>query len=445
MRRPFVPSFDFAPENPMSLPVRSLHVLQNWDCQGCSACCRHYHVSVTPEEQKQIEAQGWETEPEFQGVPLFLREGGRFSKSSYRLNHHADGACVFLGPDNRCRIHNRHGSAAKPLACRIYPYMLVPSGDHWKLGLRFACPSAADDLGRPLAEHLADANEYAALLEAQLGTAVLTSPPPPLQGSQMVSWNDLFRIFAAISRVLANEEDAIERRWRKVLFLVATLRRARFDGKGDPQKAVTGGKLSELLHILAKAAEDELPAGPEDVPPPGWVGKTVFRPIVALYARKDTGPDRGSAQAGPIGRLFSAMEFARGKGYVPRVHAAIPNAKFADAEEPLGKLSDKAVSLLARWARVKVESGNFCGPTNFRLGVWDGLESLATTFPAALWLARILAVGGRPIDDAITLAVRIVDDNFGFNKLLGNARQKFALRLLATRGELSKLIAWYGR
>lgn len=429
----------------MPLPVRSLHVLQNWDCQGCSACCRHYHVSVSQEERQRIESQGWEKEPGFEGVPLFVRGGGWFSGSSYRLNHRPDGACVFLGSDNRCRIHNRHGSAGKPLACRIYPYSLVPAGDHWKLGLRFACPSAAADLGRPLADHLADANEYAALLEAEWGTAAVTRLPPELQGSQTVSWSDLFRIVSAISKLLAQDEDAIERRWRKVLFVVAMLRKARFDGKGEEAKAVTGGRLSELMHILAQAAEDEVPERAEEMPRPGWVGRMVFRPLVALYARKDTGPDRGSAQGSLAGRLSSAIRFARGKGKVPRVHAAIAAATFADSDKPFGLLDGKACSLLARWARVKVESLQFCGPTNFGLGVWDGLESLASTFPAAMWLARVLHAGGKPIEEAITLAVRIVDDNFGFNKLLGSARQKFALRLLATRGELPKLIAWYGR
>jgi lysine-N-methylase len=432
------------PGNPMPLPVRSLPVLQNWDCQGCSACCRHYHVSVSTEERQRIESQGWDKEPDLQGVPMFVRVGGWFSKS-YRLNHRPDGACVFLGPDNRCRIHNRHGSAAKPLACRIYPYALVPAGDHWKLGLRFACPSAAEDLGKPLSEHLADAREYAAMLEAEWGTAAITRPPPNLQGSQTVTWSDLFRIIAAISKVLANEKETVERRWRKVLFLVSTLRKARFDGKGDPEKAVTGGRLSELLHVLAMAAEDEVPDQADELPPPGWVGRMVFRPLVALYARKDTGPDRGSAQGSLAGRLFSAIQFTRGKGNVPRVHAAITTATFADTNKPFGNLSDKASSLLTRWARVKVESGQFCGPTNFGLGVWDGLESLASTFPAAMWLARVLAAGGRPVDEAIVLAVRIVDDNFGFNKLLGSMRQKFALRLLAARGELPKLIAWYGK
>ena len=39
----------------------------------------------------------------------------------------------------------------------------------------------------------------------------------------------------------------------------------------------------------------------------------------------------------------------------------------------------------------------------------------------------------------------MVDDNFGFNKLLGLGRQKHAVRMLSDRGELAKLIAWYSR
>ena len=92
-----------------------------------------------------------------------------------------------------------------------------------------------------------------------------------------------------------------------------------------------------------------------------------------------------------------------------------------------------------------MESLQFCGPTNFDLPFWDGLESLALTFPAILWLSRVLTAGGRPRDDAVRQAVRVVDDNFGFNKLLGQTRQKVALRLLARNGELAKLVAWYGR
>src|SRR6185312_15383084 len=108
-----------------------------------------------------IEGQGWEKLPDFQGVPFFVRRG-----HEHYLNHRADGGCVFLGADNLCRIHAKYGAAAKPLACRVYPLLLVPAGDHWKLGLRMACPSAADNKGGPLTGHMGEARAFAASLEA---------------------------------------------------------------------------------------------------------------------------------------------------------------------------------------------------------------------------------------------------------------------------------------
>src|SRR5215218_9878219 len=162
----------------MPLPVRSLPVAQNWDCRGCAACCQSYSIPVSADERKRIEAQGWDL-----GTPLFDARGTT-------LNHRPDGACVFLGPDNRCRIHAKFGSAAKPLACRVYPFLLVPAGDHWRVGLRYACPSAAGNDGRPLDSHLPDVREYAALLEADQ-PVVKDRPPPPLRPGTLVPWDDV--------------------------------------------------------------------------------------------------------------------------------------------------------------------------------------------------------------------------------------------------------------
>lgn len=422
------------------MQVRSLTVLQNWDCHSCGDCCRSYAVPVTADERARIEGQGWDKQPEFAGVALFERRG----RDTF-LAHRPDGTCVFLGPDSRCRIHAAHGAAAKPLACRIYPFLLVPAGDHWNLGLRMACPSAADNKGGPLADHLNEAREFAKSLEAGAKGAE-GAPPPALYGSQVVSWSDIGRIALAVSRALADGPDPFERRWRKVLFVVSMLRKATFDGGGDKKKAVTGERLSEMLSVMLEAATDEEPKTAAEVAKPGWAGRTVFRQLVAVYARKDHGAEKGAALGGPVRRFWSAVRFASGRGRVPKLHAALPDsATFAHADAPLGALSDNAVSLLVRWQRIKVESLQFCGPTNFGLSVWEGLESLALTFPVAMWLSRVLVAGGLTADAAVNRAVRMTDDNFGFNPLLGSVRQKFALRVLATRGDLPRLIAWYGR
>jgi lysine-N-methylase len=422
----------------MPLPVRSLPVAQNWDCRGCASCCRSYSIPVTADERKRIEAQGWDADPLLKDTPLFLADRGGTT-----LNHRPDGACVFLGDDNRCRIHAMFGGAAKPLACRIYPFLLVPAGDHWRVGLRYACPSAAADDGRPLDAHLPEVREYAALLEADQ-PAARDQPPPPLRPGTVVRWEDVLRIAGVVAKLLGETGVPLERRWRKVLALAALADGLTFDGGGDAKKAVTGGRLSEMFHVLSEAVEEEAPPA-DQVSRPGRAGRLVFRQVLAVYARKDHGAERGTAQRSPLGRVAAAVRFARGAGRVPKLHAQLPDVRFSAGEEPFGPLPAESDALLTRYYRLKVQSLQFCGPTNFGVPFWEGLRSLALTFPVAMWLSRVFAAGGTPKPAAVERAVRVTDDNFGFNRLLGMGRQKFALRLLAARDDLPRLVAWYGR
>jgi lysine-N-methylase len=399
-------------------------------------------VYVTEQERERILQQGWDKDPELKGVELFERVGGR--QGSWRLRHRSDGGCVFLEADNRCRIHARFGLEAKPFACRLYPFVLVPAGDHWKLGLRFSCPPVAQDSGRPLSAHLPEANALADVLEKTRGS--LPDLPPPSAGDQVLDWPDVDRIIRALDQLLAEETIPLEQRWRRILFLTDLLRTARFDGGGDPRKAVSGKRLVELLRILSAAAADEVSATTAAIPPPGRRGRVLFRSLLAAYVRKDSGPQRGSAQRTVVGRLWAAWRFARGCGRVPRLHATLPeSAEFQQAEHAWPTWTPEMTAILERWSRVKISSGQFCGPCNFDLGIWEGIDSLAVAFTAILWLGRLLHAHGHPLREAILQAVRIVDDNFGFNPLLQGARQRQVLRLLHRLGELPRLIAWYSR
>lgn len=416
----------------MSMPVRHLPVVQNWDCQGCTECCRQYLVTVTEEEKQKIEKQGWAQLPEFTGINLFENQGSR-RRPRYRLGHRADGACVFLGANNRCRIHEKFGSAAKPLACRIYPFMLVPAGDHWRIGLRFACPSAVENRGRKLSEHLVEIRAYVSGLEKQENIPVAL-PPPALQGSQKVSWDDLLHFAAALSALVTQPGVSFERRLRKCLALAQLCRQAKFD-------KVTGERLSEFLEILASALDGEIETSPA---PPSGIGRVLFRQMLALYVRKDTGQHAGIARRGRWALLGAALRFARGSGSVPRVNALLPETTFEKLEEPFGELSKEAERLFERYYQVKIESLQFAGRTNFNFQFWEGFEALALVYPATMWLARAFAPT-MPKDDAVRLALRVVDDSFGFHPMLGTARQQLTLKILSFRGETARLIAWYGR
>ncbi|MCS7270280.1 MAG: YkgJ family cysteine cluster protein [Gemmataceae bacterium] len=426
----------------MSRVIRSLPVMQNWDCGGgCTECCRQYAVYVTEDERNRILAQGWDKEPDLQGVELFERVGHR--EGNWRLRHRPDGGCVFLDADNRCRIHARFGLEAKPFACRLYPFILIPWGDRWSLGLRFSCPSATRNDGRPLSDYADETRALARILEQRSNAAAI--PPPPLPAEQSLDWTDFERIVTALDQLLAQPAIPLEQRWRQILFVVDLLRTARFDGGGDPRKAVVGRRLSQLLEILSQAARDEVPVA-MNVPPPSRKARVLFRSLLAVYVRKDTGPQQGSAQRTVWGRLWAAWRFARGRGRVPRLHGAIPaDARFAAAESAWPQWNASATALLQRWSRVKIASGQFCGPGNFGLDVWEGIESLAVAFTAALWLGRLLNGHGQTLTEALIQAIRIVDDNFGFNPLLHRWRQRQVLRLLRRGSELARLITWYSR
>lgn len=369
------------------------------------------------------------------GLKLFAWDGGWFS-GRYRLNQTSSGGCVFLDEKGGCRIHAKFGSEAKPLACRVYPFVLVPSGDQWRVGYRFACPSVTNDQGRPISSHLNAVREYASAVEQQEGLKGRILAVPMLQRAQTVPWSDIDLFIRAFLGFIQDEKRPLEWRLRKCLAVIDLCRQSRFD-------LVSGDRLKEFLAVIGDGVNPDVPARPEAVAPPGWIGRMIFRQTMAIYARKDAGQHRGISRYGRLALLWAAWKFARGAGHVPRVHGLLPPTTFEQIDGPGGPLPKSCSDMLTRYYQVKIESGQFFGPNNFKRRFWEGLESLILTYPSIRWLGR--ALHDQTPEEAIALALRIVDDNFGFNPLLGSRRQLFAASVLAQSGELARLVAWYSR
>lgn len=422
----------------MAIPVLQLPVVQNWDCQATGTCCKEYRIRLTEEEHCRILSQGWDASTDLGGYQPFRRTG--WFRPRYFLNRRPDGSCVFLNPDGRCRIHERHGYETKPLACRMFPFVLVPVADHWRVSLRFACPSAAASKGRSLAEHTDNLESMAASLaereklQSPSGEALIE--PPRLDSRQQVGWPDLLFLLDTFLNMLQAPADALELRWRKCLLLADLLRRT-------PLQQLPRNALEETVRILTTSVNSDTPKDPHHVAPPTALGRVIFRLAASLYTRKDHGPNRGLAARGRFALLGAALRFAKGSGLVPRMHQLVPEATFADAEEPRGPLSKAAEEVLQRYYVIKVGSMQFCGPASFGLPFWEGLEALAVTVPVILWVMRLFRDVSQ--EEAAVRALTIVDDHFGFNPLLATWRMRLGFRSLARRGELSRLIAWYSR
>ncbi len=423
----------------MSLPIRHLPVLQNWDCHLCGQCCKEYLVTITAEEKKRIESQGWQDEPGYQGVSLFRRRGSPW-KRTWQLNHRADGSCVFLSTDGRCKIHERFGYQAKPLPCRVFPFILIPAGDHWRVGIRYACPSAAANLGKGIEKHESSLREFADELVQREKIGIKDGhfdlPLPSITAWQTMPWADVLLFVKVLLKLMADRRDPVERRWRKCLALSALARQARYD-------KVTSGKLTEFLEILATGIDADVPRDLASMPPPSGIGRVLFRMILAIFTRKDQGPLRGTSARGRLALFRAAVGFVRGKGNVPRLHAWLPERTFAAVEATPTRKSDETEQILERYYTVKIGSLQFPGAPFFRYSLLAGLNALALTYPMIQFLARMFHE--LPPTEALTKAISIVDDHFGFNKVLGSARCRLSYHILGSRGETERLIAWYSR
>jgi lysine-N-methylase len=262
------------------------------------------------------------------------------------------------------------------------------------------------------------------------------TPPPRLHGNVRVAWADLHRCLDAVLSLLRNRKDPLERRLRKCLALASQMRKVDLTH-------VDGARLSDLLGVIRGAVDADTPPNLMKLKPPGWVGRVLFRQTAALYTRKDHGPNRGLASQGRVALLLAALRFARGVGVMPRLHAAIPETTFEEAERPRGPIPMESEAVLERYYEMKVGSLQFCGSASFGVPLWEGLEALILTFPVVLWVTRLLS--DQPREDAIVRALTIVDDHVGFNKVLGAARQRMAFQILARTGELARLVGWYSR
>jgi len=194
--------------------------------------------------------------------------------------------------------------------------------------MRFACPSAARNEGRPAGTHEPELTRLAPLLEKHVGRSGESAPPPALVPGQHVPWPDVLRFVQTLVDIVQDRTHRLERRLRQCLALAKVCRKAKFDN-------VTGGRLAEFLHVVRTGVDAEVPVQASGLAPPGWLGRVMFRSLLAIFARRDVGLHQGPETRTRLGRLGAGWRFVRGKGRIPRVNAFLPETSFeAVADRP---------------------------------------------------------------------------------------------------------------
>ena len=74
----------------------------------------------------------------------------------HQLSRRPDGACIYLGTENQCRIHQHFGPEAMPLMCRLYPFGFYAMGERTAVDVSFYCRSVSQGDGAPIGERVAD-------------------------------------------------------------------------------------------------------------------------------------------------------------------------------------------------------------------------------------------------------------------------------------------------
>ncbi|MFK7928914.1 MAG: YkgJ family cysteine cluster protein [Myxococcota bacterium] len=117
-----------------SLPAKT-----QWDCGGCTACCRHFALGPVRDEiiqglhDRDVQSH-WA--PAKDG---FAQRKPGPSGPAWFFTRRPDGACVFLQDDGLCAIHARWGADAKPAFCQEYPFTTVQDGDTLRTYVRADC------------------------------------------------------------------------------------------------------------------------------------------------------------------------------------------------------------------------------------------------------------------------------------------------------------------
>jgi len=399
---------------------------QNWSCHGCSDCCRgNLLISLSPEERERIEKQNWTAADGVDPDKMIVSEVG-----GWRLGHQPDGACMFLDAAGRCRIHAKFGESAKPLACRLYPFIVHPAGKKLLVGMRFSCPSAVANRGRPMAEQGVDVQKLARLFLPEHYDKV---PPPPVASAPVADWADLLRFVHWLDTTLAMDAP-VALKLLRALHWLGKIEQGHFEH-------ISGEGADDIVEVLVHSAAEKLPQLPAQPEKPSGFGRLFLRLLVLEHARTASLKDCDVRSSYRWKMLVAAVRFMSSSGHTPALRDGLKRVRFSDIEKSFGPLSAASEALLTRYFRVKIQSLQFCGVAFYNCSLVEGFRNLALMYPVIVWLARWLAVsdGRTTLTDAdVQRAVTLVDYQYSFAPYLS-----WRTKLLQQRNDIVGLCGWY--
>jgi Fe-S-cluster containining protein len=315
---------------------------QRFTCRQCGRCCRRgWDIALTPGEvdayrraraerlyrEREDVPEGAEQDP-FEPIPGH--------PEYHRIRKRADGACGFLSPDNRCRIHEEMGAASKPLTCRLFPFRFHPGETATLVTASFCCPTVVRNDGATVDSQARDL--------APLAKAWLREHPEPAGRTAL----------AAGVPLTATTMEALRSALRGML--------DRPGPRGEPDLRVAAARMAVLLDDLSRhrvtrlkpdalaeyialvGAHAALSAKPAVTKAPSALARLLFRGFLfVVMAGREQIEDRRST--GP--RLGLRFRLARLLAHVHGLGPAVGAADLAATRRARIDLDDPGVRGLA--------------------------------------------------------------------------------------------------
>ena len=393
----------------MAIPKVTIAGNQNYACILCGRCCRRFHVLITEEEIRRLQALRWGDEPD---VPEDFVT--RIHGHAY-FRRRSSGACVFLDEQSgACRMHARFGLRVKALTCRGYPHNIAST---WpgevSVVARLDCPAVQRNAGPPLTSNR-DAIEQ---LVRELGTRGGFTPHV-LEG---LSREAVETMTAALVGVISGEEEGTSLRpgARAWAFMLAV---ERLQALGT-SFLNDGPTLKEVLPSLVGRVREEAAGGKP--PRLGPFSRGLYREWLAAYCRRD----EEMVRPGLLVRCRRALALGGyffGWGSLAIMGMEHPDISFRRAGVPAGSVPREGSphEIWDCWRRLvisRLEGPQFFGVAYYDLPFFTGLRALAQSYGLILGAARCHAAvrSSAGIEEQdVQYAVGAVDHCLGRSPLL---------------------------
>ncbi len=355
-----------------------------------------------PGELPRLEALDWTgVVPELAGIAPGDARSGRMA-----LARRSDGACIYLGPDNQCRIHEAFGEAEKPLLCRIYPFGFFPVGARVGVDVSFACRAVSEDRGEPLSRRLPEWNRL-------LQDIPFSPRSYKFSKKYEIPGDLLWELEHHLVSILSDESLSILDRIRSVFEF------NRLATTSDPRTEAA----RTLRDVLAKGIPKQVRERPREGGAEGMdrTGRAVFFHL--LFLTLNPTPDEllampPKARAREAGHRVQAADGYKFPGAHPFVNNREQPSTFAEVSgvSVESVRSGPPAELLARYLRAKILGQRFMREGDAELPFVEAVPRLLLQVPIAVWAAKAIARGrgaSSAGDEDIRGALRLVDRSYG--------------------------------